>query len=95
MSGFHFIPAGGFDDSGRKAKYRADEAIERARGAVDDLNDLRAQVDRLQMICEAMWSIMKDRLGASEDELLRLVEEIDLRMVCLFCGAKNVKSTVF
>jgi hypothetical protein len=52
MSGFHFIPAGGFDDSGRKAKYRA-------------------------------------------DELLRLVEEIDLRMVCLFCGAKNVKSTVF
>lgn len=121
MSGFQFIPAGSFDVQALQAKNRADEAFAKARGAVDELSDLRAQVDRLQMICEAMWSIIKDRLGAGEEELLRLIEEIDLRdgrrdgraapkpvncamcgravsvrtMVCLYCGAKNEKSTVF
>ena len=50
-----------------------------AKGTRGDVRFLRGQVDRLQMICEAMWTITKRRLGVGDDELSRLVEEIDLR----------------
>lgn len=121
MSGIHFIPFGGFVGSLQGAMNRAEDALARTRGHREDLDDLRAQVDRLQMICEGMWTLMKEKTGANEDELLRLIEEIDLRdgkvdgraspapvncamcgrvvsvrtSVCLFCGAKNEKPTVF
>src|SRR5262245_54461753 len=81
-----------------QAEFRADAADAKLRDAKEDVFDLRAQVDRLQMICEGMWSILKARTGATEDELARLIEEIDLRdegvggkarnkpIACAMCG---------
>jgi hypothetical protein len=40
---------------------------------------LRQRLDRLEMITEALWSVIKSRTDASEAEALRLVEEIDMR----------------
>lgn len=121
MGELHFIPFGGFVNYSRVAEEKAGDALDRTRSNREDLYDLRAQLDRLQMICEGMWTLVKEKTGATEAELLRLIEEIDLRdgrldgraekapmkcamcgrvvsvrtSVCLFCGAKNEKPTVF
>ena len=61
------------------ASDRAETATDRARRAEQGTDDLRRQLDRLQLICEAMWTIVKERTGVDDAELARLVEEIDLR----------------
>jgi len=33
----------------------------------------------MQLICEAMWTIVKERVGADDEELFKLVQRIDLR----------------
>jgi hypothetical protein len=40
---------------------------------------LRQRLDRLEMITEALWSVLKSRTDASEADALRLIEEIDMR----------------
>jgi hypothetical protein len=73
------IPIPGRSKSARNAEQRSEEALNRARDATEETRDLRAQIERLQMICEGMWSILKERVGATEQQLLDLIEEIDLR----------------
>jgi hypothetical protein len=36
------------------------------------------RVDRLSLAARAMWELVKERTGLTEDDLLRKVEEIDL-----------------
>jgi hypothetical protein len=64
---------------GKGTANRADTAADRSRRVVESVDDLRDQLDRLQLICEAMWTVVKRRTGADERELTRLIEEIDLR----------------
>lgn len=40
---------------------------------------LDEHLDRLTLLCRAMWEILRDREGISEDVLLSKVQEIDLR----------------
>lgn len=40
---------------------------------------LRADVEKLLMITEALWSILKEQHSYTDDELIRRVQEIDLR----------------
>jgi len=37
------------------------------------------QVDRLTLACQAMWEIIRDRLGVTEQELHAKITEIDAR----------------
>ncbi len=43
-----------------------------------DLRYLEDRVDRLSLICMAMWSLMRDKTGVSEEELLERVKLLDL-----------------
>ncbi|MCM8542616.1 MAG: hypothetical protein NE328_20285 [Lentisphaeraceae bacterium] len=40
---------------------------------------LEGEVERLLMISEALWGILKEQLQYSDDELVRRVQEIDMR----------------
>ena len=40
---------------------------------------LQRQVERLMMITEALWTILKEKHGLEDKELLRRIVEIDLR----------------
>ena len=62
-----------------KAAQQSEEALNKARESTEDVRDLRAQIERLQMICEGMWAILRETTGATEQQLLDLIEEIDLR----------------
>jgi hypothetical protein len=37
------------------------------------------RVDQLTLLCAAMWELMSERLGITEDQLMDRVQEIDLR----------------
>ena len=43
-----------------------------------ELADLQARCDKALMVCEALWTILRDQLNLSEDDLIARVNEIDL-----------------
>ena len=79
MSVFRFTSAWDSAQQANLAKSAAERAGEKARSAAEEVAALRGQVDRLQMVCEAMWTVVKRHSGLEDAELARLVEEIDLR----------------
>lgn len=54
-------------------------ASARAERALEAVNRTRADIERLLMICEALWSILKEQHGYADEELFRRITEIDLR----------------
>ena len=47
--------------------------------AQQDIRFLRSNIDRLLMITEALWGILKEQHGYSDEELVKRVSEIDMR----------------
>ncbi len=37
-----------------------------------------ARVDRMILTCEAMWSLLREKLGLSDDELVQRMNDLDL-----------------
>jgi hypothetical protein len=62
-----------------RAGFKSDTALEHLRAVEGDLERAQQEVDRLSMIVEAMWSLMRERTGVTDEELGRRVEAIDLR----------------
>lgn len=50
-----------------------------AENAVSDIHALRQEVGRLFLLTEALWQLLKDQHGYTEEVLLRKVAEIDFR----------------
>lgn len=61
-----------------QASVDAGEARNEARGARLDIREVSDQLDRTTLACEAMWSILRDKLGVTDAELRIRVNEIDL-----------------
>jgi hypothetical protein len=53
-------------------------ASARANAADEDIRSLRAQVDHLSMVNMALWSIVREKLALTDQDLAARVEEIDL-----------------
>ena len=51
----------------------------RTHEVLSDSRSLKERQERLCLVCEAMWEILKDSLAVSESMLLDKVQEIDLR----------------
>jgi hypothetical protein len=85
----------------QQASTRAEQASAQSSETRGDVHRLQAEVDRLSLICRAMWSLMQDTSGLTEEDLMRRVEEVDLldgkrdgRMrpavrSCAQCGRNN------
>ncbi|HKQ48422.1 MAG TPA: hypothetical protein VJZ71_10165 [Phycisphaerae bacterium] len=59
--------------------FSADEGARRdARDAKRDASVLEERLDRLTLMSAAMWSLLSERLGVVEDELVKRVQELDL-----------------
>ena len=50
-----------------------------ARKAETDVNLLKQDVERLLMITEALWGILKEKHGYNDNELILRVSRIDVR----------------
>jgi hypothetical protein len=55
----------------------ATEAKSTAREAQTQVELLAHDIDRLLLLSEAMWTLMKKEHGYSDDTLIKLIEEID------------------
>ena len=63
----------------QEAKTDAIDAKVRADQAVDRLRDLETTVNRMTLACQAMWELLRERVGINEAELLAKMKEVDLR----------------
>ena len=63
----------------RDARNRAEQVGIKAASAQASVERLEERVDRLTLVCTAMWSVLRQRTGATDAELLAAVQEIDLR----------------
>jgi len=61
------------------ASQSANEASSAARRASAKAEQIQFDVERLLMITEALWTILKERHGYDDAELQRRVAEIDMR----------------
>lgn len=57
----------------------AASVISEARMAITAAHHLREDVERLLIITEALWGILREEIGCTDDELVERMEEIDLR----------------
>jgi hypothetical protein len=48
-------------------------------GTEADVRLLRLDVERLMMITEALWTLLKEQHGYTDDELIKRVNKIDMR----------------
>ncbi len=60
------------------ASKEAAEAKGTARAVGRGVEDLEVRLDRALMACEAMWSLLRDKLGLTDLELLDRINEVDL-----------------
>ncbi|MCP5474399.1 MAG: zinc ribbon domain-containing protein [Rhodanobacteraceae bacterium] len=60
------------DDSRDLVKAKSD-----LRRANSELEQLRIDLDRLSLVCRAMYSLLQESAGLSDQDLLRRVDEID------------------
>jgi hypothetical protein len=68
--------------AGREAQHAtrdASRASNRASQAHDEVTLLRSDVEKLLMISEALWTMLKEQHGYTDEQLSKRVEEIDMR----------------
>lgn len=83
------------------ANQTADRAANKAESAAAELSRLQRRIERLSLCCQAMWELLREKHGLTEDELQSRVLEIDLRdgttdgkmrtqiVDCPSCGSKT------
>jgi hypothetical protein len=61
------------------ARYDRAEAAEIARGARTEVEWLRMDVERLLIISEALWTMVKESQGYADEELANRMAQIDMK----------------
>ncbi len=62
----------------KQAQISADSAGKRAEAGESVVRDLQETVDKLSLVCVAMWSLMQEKTGLTEEDLLQRVQQMDL-----------------
>ena len=52
--------------------------LQTGSGARESIAELQTRIDTLVMVNMAMWSLLRDKTGLTEDDLLERVREVDL-----------------
>ncbi len=60
------------------AAREAAEAGSVARTARRNVDQLEAKLERALLACEALWTIVRDKLGVSDVDLVQRINELDL-----------------
>ncbi|MHC4697099.1 MAG: hypothetical protein ACYTFA_10180, partial [Planctomycetota bacterium] len=56
----------------------AADVAKTAKAARTDARDVEDRLDRALLACEAMWSILRDKLGVTDIELVERINDVDL-----------------
>ncbi len=60
------------------AACEAAEAKSAARSSQRSADEVQDRIERMSLACEAMWSLLRDKLGTTDEELLHRINDIDL-----------------
>ncbi len=60
------------------AATEAARATGKAQSAQTHVAELEARLDRSLLACEAMWTILRDKLGMTDIELVERINDLDL-----------------
>jgi hypothetical protein len=63
----------------KQAQTDADSAAAEARAAQTETELMRADIDRLLMITEALWTFLKKEHGYTDEDLAGAITQIDMR----------------
>jgi len=79
-SGFFGMPRSYAHEIRREAQadVSAREAASHAREAARASSEVERRLDKLTLICMAMWSFLGEKLGLSEEDLMERVQKLDL-----------------
>ena len=61
------------------AQATAEDARRKATGAEEKIEAIKYDIERLLMITEAFWTLLKKEHGYTDTDLAKLIAEIDLR----------------
>jgi len=61
-----------------QAEAAADKVRSKAAEAKRDVQDLDNRVDKLTLACMAMWELLKEKTGLTEEDLMERIRQIDL-----------------
>jgi hypothetical protein len=90
-----------YNPRGHKAEATADSAASKATSLQDEVTKLGVRFNRLLLLNQALWELLKERTGLEEQDVLAKVTEIDQRdgkidgkmgisvMDCPACGQKT------
>ena len=56
----------------------ATRASSDARQAQTEVQELEARLDRVMLASEAMWTLLREKMGVTDEELLNRINDIDL-----------------
>lgn len=76
FSAGHAAHSAAVSKAATEASHRAAKEASRARS---ENEEIKFDVEKLLMITEALWTILKEQLGYDDEELIRRVQEIDMR----------------
>jgi ribosomal protein S27AE len=81
----------------------ASQAKRKADSAAESVRQLQVRVERLSMVCQAMWELLREKTKLTDEDIIKQMQKIDLRdgvedgkmtrqtLVCPECG-RNVSS---
>jgi hypothetical protein len=49
-----------------------------ARSAQSSVAEMEKRIGRLEMVCEAMWTLLREQTGMTDDDLMGMMAELDL-----------------
>ena len=90
------------DQEIRDAKAAVDRSARRAHSTQQELDELRAAVDQLSLMNQALWELVRERTELTDADLKAKVDEVDRRdgrldgragpgaVACPKCGKPNV-----
>ena len=80
MSGFLWGALGSLRANAQaaQAESAAQRGVSKAEAAVSEAKLIHDRLDRLTLVCMALWSLLQEKTDLTEDDLLKRVEEIDL-----------------
>ncbi len=73
-----FFYAGGESAVARDASSQANTAASNARKAKAETESLAQRFDRLALMTEALWLLLRGRLDVTEEELAQVARDLDL-----------------
>ena len=74
MSGFDFYEFTGFHHDADSPSAEA-----RANTAVEEVYYLRHRLDKICLVSQALWELLREKTSLTDDDLLHKMQEVDLR----------------